>query len=182
MTATQKAASKKRAANDSGSSGPKNADQKRNELKNKVSAAQQRNEQRSFGDYARGARDGATSFVKEHPITTVVGGVALGVLVASFVPGPGRRLRKQATARGAVLAGVLSELALTYGNQLLEGAGNAARAGQDRLGDLGETIGSGVRNIRGESREAAGDAASLTREVGERAVRTLRDLRARMAH
>ena len=81
---------------------------KRAELKSKVDAAQKRNQereqQRTLGDYARDARDEATSFIKEHPITTIAGGIAVGVLVASVVPGPGRRLRKKATRRGAVLA------------------------------------------------------------------------------
>lgn len=152
-----------------------NADQKRTALKQRVSAAQQRNQERSFSDYARGARDGATSFVKEHPIATIAGGLALGVVVASLVPGPGRRLRKQATARGALLAGVLTDLAIAYGTQLADGAEKAARAGQDRLGDLGDTIGAGVRSLRGETQEVADD-------FGSRAVRTLRDLRSRMAN
>ncbi len=149
--------------------------QKRTALKGKITAAEKRNADRSLTDYASEARDGATSFVKEHPITTVVGGVALGVLVASLVPGRGRQMRKKATKRGAVMAGVLADLALTYGTQILDGAGKAARTGQDRLGDLGGTIGDGARDARRE-------AGSFTREAGERAVKTLRDLRSRMAN
>jgi len=148
---------------------------KRAALKGKIKAAEKRNADRSLTDYAREARDGATSFVKEHPITTVVGGVALGVLVASLVPGRGRQIRKQATKRGAAMAGVLADLALTYGTQMLDGAGKAARTGQDRLGDLGSTLGDSARDAQRE-------AGSLTREVGERAVKTLRDLRSRMAN
>jgi ElaB/YqjD/DUF883 family membrane-anchored ribosome-binding protein len=165
------------------------ATKKRAELKSKVDAAEKRNKQRqeakTFGDYARDARNDATSFVKEHPITTLVGGVALGVLVASFV-GPGRRLRKQATRRGAVLAGVLSDLALTYGSQALDGAGKATRTGKSRLGDLGETLSEaladGARSLRREAGEASDSAGSLTRDAGKRATRTLRDLRSRMSN
>lgn len=160
----------------------KNTDEKRTELKGKIRAAEQRNADRSLTDYARDARDGATSFVKEHPITTVVGGLALGVLVASVVPGPGRRLRKQATARGAVLAGVLSDLALTYGSQFLDSAGKATSAGKDKLGDLGETLGDGVRGLRREAGGAADSAGSFTRDAGERAVNTLRSLRSRISN
>ena len=152
---------------------------KRAALKGKITAAEKRNASRnpdhSLTDYARDARDGATSFVKEHPITTVVGGLALGVLVASLVPGRGRQLRKQATKRGAVVAGVLADLALTYGKDFLDGAGKVARTGQDRLGDLGSTLGDGAR-------DATREAGSFTREAGERAVKTLRDLRSRMAN
>ena len=162
---------------------------KRTELKNKVDAAQKRNqarEERSLGDYARGAGHSATSFVKEHPITTLAGGVAIGVLIAAIVPGPGRRLRKQATKRGAVLAGVLADLAVTYGSQALDGAGKAARSGQSRLGNLGDTLSDaladGARSLRREAGEASDTAGSATREAGKRATRTLRNLRSRMAN
>lgn len=156
--------------------------QKRTELKNKIDAAEKRNQDRSFGEYARDARDGATTFVKEHPITTLAGAAAVGILIASIVPGPGRRLRKQATKRGAVLAGVLADLAITYGTQALEGAGSAARAGQDKLGDLGDAIGDGARSLRRGAGGLADETGSLTREAGKRATRTLRDLRSRMSN
>jgi len=163
----------------------KSGDTKRTELRGKVDAAQKRNSARSkeqsFGDYARDAGSSATSFVKEHPITTVVGGLALGVLVASFLPG-GRKVRKQASAKSAALAAALSELALTYGSQFLEGAGKAASAGRDRLGDLGEAIGDGARSAGRSTGEAAGQAGESARDFGKAAVRTLRDLRSRMAH
>jgi len=159
---------------------------KRTELKSKIDAAEKRNQERSFGDYAREARDGATSFVKEHPITTLAGGVALGVLIAAVVPGPGRRLRKQATRRGAVLAGVLADLAANYGSQALDGAGKAARSGQSRLGDLGETLSDalaeGARSLRRQAGEASDGAESATRQAGKSATRTLRNLRSRMAN
>ena len=119
---------------------------KRAELKEKIEAAEKRNADRSFGDYARDAADGATSFVKEHPIATVFGGLALGAIVASLLPGPGRRVRKKASARGAVVAGALADLALTYGTRFMTGAEKAAKAGQDRVGDLGETISETARS------------------------------------
>ena len=163
---------------------------KRAELKSKVQAAEKRNEarseQRTFVDYAREAREDATSFVKEHPITTIAGGIALGVLVASIVPGPGRRLRKQATRRGAVLAGVLADLAVNYGSQALDSAGKAARSGQSRLGDIGETLSDaladGARSLRREAGDVSDSAGSLTRAAGKRATRTIRDLRSRMSN
>jgi hypothetical protein len=131
----------------------KKSTDKRTDLKNKIAAAEQRNADRSFGDYARGARDGATSFVKEHPIATLAGGLALGAIVASLLPGPGRRMRKKASARGALVAGTIADLALTYGAQFLDGAGKAAKAGQERASDLGETLGDSARSAsRGAGR------------------------------
>ena len=46
---------------------------KREELKNRIEAGQQRHANRTVGEYAREARDNATAFVKEHPVATVVG-------------------------------------------------------------------------------------------------------------
>lgn len=150
-------------------------DQKRANLKGKVAAAQKRNEERSFADYARDAAGEATTFVKAHPIATVLGGLALGAIVASIVPGPGKRLRKKAGARSAVLAGALADLAIKYGSEFLDAAGDAARDGRSKLGDLGETIGDGSRSLRKEAGDAAGSATT-------KVTRAIRDLRSRVAH
>ena len=160
--------------------------EKRDELKNRIEAGQQRHANRTVGDYARDARDSATAFVKEHPIATVAGGVAIGVVVASLVPGPGRRLRKKATKRGSALAAVVAELGLAYGTSLLDNIGSAARTGGDRIEDLGDAIGDSARDLRRQASlqgSAAGEAARrLTRDVGKSTGRKVRDLRARMAH
>ncbi len=161
-------------------------EEKRAELQEKVAAAQARNEERSFTDYARDAGDQATAFVKEHPIATVLGGVALGVLVAAVVPGPGRRMRKKASARSAVLAGALADLAVKYGSELLAGAEDVARSGKDRLGDLGDSVADGSRGLRRETGYFAGavadSARALTRDTGKKAGRTIRDLKNRVTH
>ena len=160
--------------------------EKRDELKNRIEAGQQRHANRTVGDYARDARDSATAIVKEHPIATVAGGVAIGVVVASLVPGPGRRLRKKATKRGSALAAVVAELGLAYGTSLLDNIGSAARTGGDRIEDLGDAIGDSARDLRRQASlqgSAAGEAARrLTRDVGKSTGRKVRDLRARMAH
>lgn len=150
-------------------------EEKRAELKDKVAAAQARNEERTFADYAREAGDQATSFVKEHPIATVIGGLALGALVASIVPGPGKRLRKKASKRSALLAGALADLAATYGSQFLDGAESAAKSGKRGLADLGDTLGDGASRARHEAGSLA-DAASRT------AAKAVRDLRSRISH
>ena len=156
---------------------------KRDELKGKVAAAQKRNEERSMGDYARDARDNATSFVKQHPITTVVGGLALGALIASFLPG-GRKVRKKASAKSAMLATAIADLALTYGSQFFDSASKVAREGQDRLGDIGDSIGDGARSLSRSAgtlaSNASDSAGSTAREAGRSATRTIRDLRSRI--
>lgn len=162
------------------------ADQKRENLREKIEAAERRNDERTAADYAIEARDRATAFVKDHPIATIAGGVALGVIVASLVPGPGRRMRKKATAKGSALAAMLTELGIAYGTSMLDNIGDAARSGQDRLEDLGDSMGDTARSIRREAghlASGAGDnARALRREAGKKAGRSIRDLRARMSH
>lgn len=161
-------------------------DQKRENLKEKIEAAERRNEERSAADYAIEAKDRATAFVKEHPIATVAGGLVLGAVVAAMIPGPGRRMRKKATAKGSALAAMLTELGIAYGTSLLDGIGDAAQAGQDKLEDLGDSVGDTARSLRREAGYRAGGASNvaraLTRDTGKKAGRTLRDLRARMSH
>ena len=161
-------------------------EEKRKNLREKIEASERRNEERTAADYAIEARDRATAFVKEHPIVTLAGGVALGVLVASLVPGPGRRMRKKATAKGSALAAMLTELGIAYGTSLLDNIGDAARSGQDRLEDLGDSMGDTARSLRREAGHLIGDAGdsarALSREAGKKAGRSIRDLRARMSH
>lgn len=159
---------------------------KREELKNRIEAGEQRHASRTVGDYAREARETATSFVKDHPVATVVGGLAIGVIIASMVPGPGRRMRKKATRRGSALAAMAAEVGMAYGASLIDSLGNAARASGDRLEDLGDAIGDSARDLRRQASfqsSAAGEGARrLTREVGKKTGRKVRDLRTRMAH
>lgn len=161
-------------------------DHKRTELRGKIEAGERRNADRGLGDYAREARDSATTFVKQHPFATVAGGLAIGAIIAAMVPGPGRRLRKKATARGSALAAMLTELGVAYGAGLLDNLGDAARSGQDKLVDLGDSLGDTARGLRRDAGDLAGNAGDgarkLSREAGEKAGRSIRDLRARMSH
>ncbi len=160
--------------------------EKREELKNRIDAGQQRHANRTVGDYAREARDNATAFVKQHPVATVVGGVAVGMIVASMVPGPGRRMRKKATKRGSALAAMIAELGATYGATLVDHLGSAARSGSDRLEDFGDAIGDGARDIQRGAAARTGAASEtarrLTRDVGKKTGRRMRDLRSRFSH
>ena len=74
-------------------------DAKRKTLKKKVEAGQARNKAKTettttifdrAGEAAIDAKNKFTAFAKEHPIATVAGGVALGVLIAGMFKGPRR--------------------------------------------------------------------------------------------
>ena len=124
------------------------ADDKREELKQKVAAGVERNNDRGrttvvdrMGERAIEAKDRLTGFAKEHPITTIAGAVAVGVLVSGLVVG--RRSRRSVgdkmTGRASKLAGIGAELAMAYAAQALAATDDARKAGAGKIGDLGET-------------------------------------------
>ncbi|MGB3379772.1 MAG: hypothetical protein WBH10_00435 [Allopontixanthobacter sediminis] len=164
-------------------------EQRRKELREKIGASEARLEERSLGDYAREARDTATGFVREHPIATVGAALALGVVLAAIIPGPGRRLTKrvgyQVSDRATALAAIAAEMGIAYGSSLMGAASSAARTGQDKLEDLGDSLGDSARNVRREAShraaKASDSAASLKRNVGRKAGRAARDIRARIS-
>src|SRR5688500_3188838 len=94
---------------------------KRKTLKQKVSAGEQRNQDRGrttvvdrAGERAIEAKDKFVEFAKEHPIATVAGGLALGILVSSlFKRSPTRKV----AGRAAGIAAIGAELALAYAQQ-----------------------------------------------------------------
>ena len=96
-------------------------DAKRKTLKQKVQAGEARNKAKTentttifdrAGEAAIEAKDKFTAFAKEHPIATVAGGVALGVLVAAMFRGP-RRAAMRGGSKAAGLAAIGAELALS---------------------------------------------------------------------
>ena len=88
-------------------------------LKQKVVAAQERNEARRrtlldrAGESAIEAKDKFTAFAREHPVATVAGGLAVGVLIAALFQGP-RRAAAKGGSKVAGLAVLGAELAIAY--------------------------------------------------------------------
>ena len=80
-------------------------DPKRAEIKARIAAAQEREDAKAeqsttqrVADKASDAGDAFTSFVKEHPLASAAGGVALGILIAGMFKGP-RRARQPVVPR-----------------------------------------------------------------------------------
>lgn len=161
-------------------------DPKRQEIKDRIAASQARNQAREqtlmerAGETAIEAKDGFTAFAREHPIATIAGGVALGVLVAGMFPSARRAARDGGTrAAAASMAGAEALMAALH--YALESFGEASRAGAERLDDLGDSIGEAARSARREAsyltsrsansaRIAARDTGkSITRSMGWRA-------------
>lgn len=154
---------------------------RREALKEKIEAGRQRIAERDYAQSARDAAGAATNFVKEHPLATLGGAIAIGLAIGAMTK-RGRRLGR----RGGVVAGLLADAAIAYGVSMIDRAGDAAREGQDRLEDLGDALSDSARTARREASHLAGTASDKTRSAARRttrkAGRAIRDLRSRATH
>jgi len=127
---------------------------KRQEIKDRIAAAQERQAARetsllkTIGEKAAVAGDEVADFAKQHPVATVAGGIALGVLISAlFKNFPTRRAGRYAGERAAGLAAVGSEVAASLLQQVLEGTATARKAGAERLEDAGSAARDSARHI-----------------------------------
>ena len=166
-------------------------DAKRQEIREKVAAGEARQQARGVetgngafldraGEQAIEAKDRVTAFVREHPIATVAGAVAVGVLISGMFRGsPTRRVGSAAASKAAGLAALGAELAASYAQRALDAAGDAGRASADRIDDLGDTIHDRARHLRREAAYYAGEAGDSARAarrgIGKSIRRRMRD-------
>lgn len=157
-----------------------NKEEKRQELIAKVKEAEARIEARSMGDRAREAGKEATAFISRHPLASVAGGIAVGMLVGSLIPG------RKIGNRGRAMAAMAAEFGLAYAREAMDLASEAAQSGQDKLEDIGDAVTDTSRKLRRDAAHAAGTAAdnarSIGRRAGRKAGRAMRDLRNRTTH
>ena len=69
-------------------------EQKREKLRERIEAGEQRNEERTLAEQAKDAADSAVEFTKKHPFA-VVGGVLLAGLAIGAMTRPGRRIGRR---------------------------------------------------------------------------------------
>jgi ElaB/YqjD/DUF883 family membrane-anchored ribosome-binding protein len=157
-------------------------DTKRNEIKQKVTAAENRNEARaepkaadSAGEKAVELKDKIGSFARQHPIAVMAGGLAVGILVSSFFRGsPTRKAGRAIGKKTAGLAAIAAELALAYAQQIYKAAEEARETGADQLGTLGETISDSARGLTEDAADYAAAAAEAARKTGKSAIKSIR--------
>ena len=156
------------------------AEAKRKTIKKKVAAAEKRNaarRERTFldraGEGAIEAKDKFTAFAKEHPVATLAGGLAIGVLIAGMFKGPRQAALKGGT-RAAGLAAIGAELAMAYAAKALDAAKEAGSEGADWLGETGKTLGSKAREFSSEASDYAGTARDSAMRSGRSAAKAIR--------
>ncbi|MFC3099387.1 hypothetical protein [Altererythrobacter lauratis] len=162
------------------------SEDKRQQIKERITAAQARHAEAEgenlvamLAEKATEAKDQFTSFARRHPVATVAGGLALGVLVSAlFRNSPTRRAGAYAGTKAAGLAALASEAAIAFAAQALQGAKDAGRAGADLAEDVGDKAHDAARKVRRETAyrvSAANDAArSTAREIGKTVARSIR--------
>lgn len=153
------------------------ADSKRDSLRARIDAAERRNADRTLADQAREATDAAVEYTKAHPLTVIGGAVAAG-LVIGLLTRPGRQVARRVvnSASGAVsgaastasssvkgvrsrggsrIGVMLGEAVVGYIMTAMDEAADAARAGQNRAGELTDTASTQVRDLARKSRAKA---------------------------
>ena len=150
---------------------------KRQELKDKVQAGVKRNDDRGrttivdrMGERAIEAKDKFAGFARAHPITTVAGALALGVLVSGMARrSPTRKLGKQASK----LAGVGAEMAMAYAAQALAMAEEAGKPVGSSLGELGGTLSELGGTALGYGKSGSEAATKAARDAGKRIAKAI---------
>ena len=157
---------------------------KRTNIKRKVAAAKSRNQTRAAppsladraGERAIEAKDIFTAFAKQHPIVAVVGGLAAGILVSSLFRGsPTRRAGRRLGRKAAGLAAIAAELAIAYGQQAMEKAGEARETGAEALGAWSASLGKSAQGLAEEAPDYVAGARDAARRTGKSITRALRD-------
>ncbi|WP_336986550.1 hypothetical protein [Altererythrobacter aquiaggeris] len=160
-------------------------DEKRDELRQKIEIAESRQKAReaTMSERATEAAGTARDFAKNHPVATVLGGIAAGLLIGSMFKG-GRRIGAQAGRRAGGFASSAGRIGMSFARDAMLTAGAAAVAGKDTLEDLGDGAGSAARNLKRGAAYKLGStsdtARALTRKASRSASRAVRDVRGRI--
>jgi len=155
--------------------------EKREQLRARIEAGEQRNEQRSLADQAKEVADTALDFTRRHPLA-VVGGVLILGLAAGAMTRKGRRLGR----RGGAFAGLAADAAIAYGARMIDGLVDGAQYAGDRIGDFGDSAATTARGLRRDAAyklDTASDALRASvRKAGRKGSRAYRALRSRLTH
>ena len=173
-------------------------DEKAERIRSKIDASQKRARgeaaQRKAKPAPRQRASGETGFIEkamaDHPLALLAGSVVIGAVAASLIP---RSWGSKLGSRVLGLATIAGELGAVYGTKAWAATAEGARAGQDKLEDLGETLadrGSDAGHKATElgllagkrALELAGLAAKNAREASDTARKAIGDLTDRAPH
>jgi ElaB/YqjD/DUF883 family membrane-anchored ribosome-binding protein len=109
---------------------------KREQLRDRIEAAEARQKAREAGQRAADAADRVTSFAREHPFLLIAGGLAVGAALSTLIPkSPPRKL----SARTIAFLASMAEFGVAYGREAMEAAEEAGRQSKAKLAELSST-------------------------------------------
>jgi hypothetical protein len=156
----------------SDTSTPPTDQEKRDALRARIEAGEQRNADRTLAEQAREVADEAIAFTRKHPLA-VVG----GVVVAGFAIGAMTKRGRKVGRRGGVLVNLALDTAFAYGAKMLQESLSSATAAGDRIGDFGETASVKARKL---GRDAAETLRTQSRKAVDKGTKTARALKQRV--
>ena len=119
-----------------------------------------------------------TRAIEDHPLALVAGGVMFGAIAASLIPAS---VVRKLGSRAFGLAALAGEMGALYGGKALEKGSEVARAGQEKLEDLGETAADHASDARARAIELGTLAAQRAIELAHEARANARDGRGEIA-
>ncbi len=137
-------------------------DVQRQQLGDRIAAAEASFLDRA-GESAIEAKDRFTHFAREHPLTMIAGGLALGVLVSGLFP---RSPTRRAAGKTAGLAAIGTEAAMAFLHQATKGARHAAHRAERTSA---RTLDHWTDVVAEAARRVAEEAASLADSAGDNA-------------
>lgn len=105
------------------------------------------------------AHDRALAFVREHPVMTIAGGLAVGAVAAALIP---RRNRRYVARQGSMLADAITAASATIAHQALSSldtASSGVRRGAHAVASRAERAGDKVAHRASGAAHAAYDRA-----------------------
>jgi hypothetical protein len=156
------------------------SDQKAERIRNKISASQARTRgegsPRKAKPASRKRPSGETTFIEkavaDHPLALLAGSVVLGAIAASLIP---RAWGSKLGGRMLGLATIAGELGAAYGSKAWGAAAEGARAGQEKLEDVGETLADQGSDARRRAIELGTQAGKRVIELAGAATRNARE-------
>jgi hypothetical protein len=156
------------------------SDEKAERIRNKISASQARTRgegsPRKAKPASRKRPSGETTFIEkavaDHPLALLAGSVVLGAIAASLIP---RTWGSKLGGRMLGLATIAGELGAAYGSKAWGAAAEGARAGQEKLEDVGETLADQGSDARRRAIELGTQAGRRVIELAGAATRNARE-------
>ena len=158
------------------------SDEKAERIRSKISASQARTRGEGSPRKAKARPaaqkrpSGETTFIEkavaDHPLALLAGSVVLGAIAASLIP---RAWGSKLGGRMLGLASIAGELGAVYGNKAWGAAAEGARAGQEKLEDVGETLADQGSDARRKAIEMGAMAGRRVLELAGTATRNARE-------